>query len=60
MLLPTDSTLAVARPVVRQEGAPEVVGEIEDRALLKTFGQAGLGLFPGPVAIEAEIGPSSA
>ncbi len=32
-----------------------VVGEIEDGALLKTFGQAGLGLFPAPLAIEAEV-----
>jgi LysR family transcriptional regulator, transcriptional activator of nhaA len=34
---------------------PRVVGEIEDSALLKTFGQAGQGLFVGPVAIEKEI-----
>jgi LysR family transcriptional activator of nhaA len=34
---------------------PRVVGEIEDSALLKVFGQAGTGLFPAPVAIEAEI-----
>jgi LysR family transcriptional activator of nhaA len=34
---------------------PRVVGEIEDRALLKVFGQAGVGLFPAPVAIEAEV-----
>jgi LysR family transcriptional activator of nhaA len=34
---------------------PRVVGEIEDSALLKVFGQAGVGLFPAPVAIEAEV-----
>jgi LysR family transcriptional activator of nhaA len=34
---------------------PRVVGEIEDSALLKVFGQAGTGLFPAPVAIEAEV-----
>lgn len=34
---------------------PRVAGEIEDRALLKVFGQAGVGLFPAPVAIEAEV-----
>ncbi|MDX1962904.1 MAG: transcriptional activator NhaR [Pirellulales bacterium] len=33
----------------------EIVGEFEDSALLKTFGQAGRGLFFGPSAIEAEI-----
>lgn len=36
------------RPVVR--------GECEDSALLKTFGQAGHGLFPAPAAIGREIG----
>ena len=34
---------------------PEVRGEFEDHALLKAFGQAGIGLFPGPSAIEKEI-----
>jgi LysR family transcriptional activator of nhaA len=34
---------------------PAVVGEFEDSALLKVFGQAGRGLFAGPTAIEREI-----
>ena len=34
---------------------PMVRGEFQDSALLKTFGQAGLGLFVGPTAIEREI-----
>ncbi len=34
---------------------PEVVAEFEDTALLKVFGQQGLGVFPGPAAIEREI-----
>jgi LysR family transcriptional activator of nhaA len=34
---------------------PRVVGEVEDSALLKVLGQAGLGLFPAPLAIEAEV-----
>ena len=33
----------------------EVVGEFEDSALLKVFGQAGRGLFAGPAAIEREL-----
>lgn len=37
------------------ELAPRVVGEFDDSALLKAFGQAGAGVFPGPTAIEAEI-----
>jgi LysR family transcriptional activator of nhaA len=32
-----------------------VRGEFQDSALLKTFGQAGLGLFVGPTVIEREI-----
>jgi LysR family transcriptional regulator, transcriptional activator of nhaA len=34
---------------------PRVVIESEDSALLKEFGRAGLGLFPGPSAIDPEI-----
>ena len=34
---------------------PRVVGEIGDSALLKTFGQAGIGMFAGPSVIEREI-----
>jgi LysR family transcriptional activator of nhaA len=34
---------------------PRVVAEFDDSALLKVFGQDGLGLFPGPAAITQEI-----
>ena len=34
---------------------PAVVAEFEDSALLKVFGQHGLGLFPGPSALEKQI-----
>lgn len=34
---------------------PEIVGEFEDSALLKAFGEAGFGLFAGPTVIEKEI-----
>jgi len=34
---------------------PVVVGEINDSALLKAFGQAGTGVFPAPTAIEEDI-----
>ncbi len=34
---------------------PDIVGEFADGALLKTFGRAGLGLFPAPSALEADI-----
>ena len=35
--------------------SPEVVGEFDDSALLKAFGEAGVGLFAGPSVIEEEI-----
>ncbi len=34
---------------------PEIVGEFDDSALLKAFGEAGAGIFAGPSAIEEEI-----
>jgi len=34
---------------------PRVVGEFDDSALLKTFGQTGAGLFAVPSAVEAEV-----
>lgn len=37
------------------EIAPEVVGEFDDSALLKAFGEAGVGIFGGPTVIEDEI-----
>ena len=39
----------------RQNIRPLVQGQFADSALLKTFGQAGVGLFASPTAIEAEI-----
>jgi LysR family transcriptional activator of nhaA len=34
---------------------PRVVGEFEDSALLKVFGQLGMGIFAAPSVIEAEV-----
>jgi LysR family transcriptional activator of nhaA len=34
---------------------PQVVGEFEDGALLEAFGQAGIGIFPIPAVVEAEV-----
>ena len=39
----------------QQNIRPQVQGQFADSALLKTFGQAGVGLFAAPTAIEAEI-----
>jgi LysR family transcriptional activator of nhaA len=34
---------------------PRVIGEFEDSALLMTFGRSGLGLFPAPAVLAADI-----
>jgi len=34
---------------------PTVVGEFEDSALLKAFGEAGRAVFPAPTAIERDV-----
>lgn len=34
---------------------PRIVGEFDDGALMKAFGRAGQGIFPGPTVMEAEI-----
>ncbi len=39
----------------RAEITPQLIGEFEDSALMKVFGQSGRGLFFGPTAIETEI-----
>mgnify|MGYP000361475257 CR=1 FL=1 len=34
---------------------PRIVGEFDDSALLKAFGEAGVGIYPAPTVIEDEI-----
>ena len=34
---------------------PEIIGEFDDTALLKVFGEAGLGFVPAPLAIRKEV-----
>jgi LysR family transcriptional activator of nhaA len=57
-LLPT-ATTALRRSLDgwfdRVDIRPHVVGEFEDSALLKVFGQAGIGLFVAPSVIEDEV-----
>jgi LysR family transcriptional activator of nhaA len=58
MLLPTDNTTLRRSLDHWFETAhlrPRVVGEFEDFALLKVFGQQGLGLFAVPSIIEATV-----
>lgn len=58
MLLPTDNT-ALRHSLDEWFEAtkihPVVIGEFEDSALLKVFGQTGRALFPAPTAIEREV-----
>ena len=58
MLLPTDNT-ALRRALDQWFDAlglrPRVVGEFEDSALMKVFGQEGAGVFMGPSFAEKEI-----
>lgn len=57
-LLPTENT-ALRRSLdqwfAAQRIHPRVVSEFEDSALLQAFGERGVGLFPAPTAIEAEV-----
>jgi len=58
MLVPGDG--AAVRPHLDrwQDGKklrPRVVGEFDDSALMKAFGQRGAGVFIGPTVIESEI-----
>ncbi len=39
----------------QQDLAPEIIGEFDDSALMKAFGQSGSGLYVAPTAIENEV-----
>lgn len=57
-LMPGEDS-ALRAPVLRwlekQGISPRVVGEFDDSALMKSFGQAGAGVFPAPAVIANEI-----
>lgn len=58
LLLPTQNTTLhrnLTQWLEEQQLRPLIRGEYEDSAMMKAFGQAGFGLFPGPTAIEKEI-----
>jgi LysR family transcriptional activator of nhaA len=58
LLLPTENTTlrrSIDQWLDHERIRPRVVGEFEDSALLKVFGQAGKGLFPAPAVIEVEV-----
>jgi LysR family transcriptional activator of nhaA len=57
-LLPTETTTlrqSLDQWFTRQGIKPTAVAEIEDSAVLKVFGQAGIGLFAAPTAVEREV-----
>jgi LysR family transcriptional activator of nhaA len=58
VILPTSNT-SLRRSLdqwFEQQGIhPRIIGEFEDSALLKVFGQAGIGLFPAPSVVEADV-----
>lgn len=57
-LIPGEDS-AVRAPLLRwlngQDIFPRLVGEFDDGALMKSFGQAGAGVFPAPTAIAHEV-----
>lgn len=58
LLLPAANTAvrgALMQWLDRRNIRPRVVGEFEDSALMKAFGQAGVGAFVAPDAIEREV-----
>lgn len=58
LLIPTERT-AVRRELEQwffnQGLRPKIIGEFEDTALMKVFGQDGMGLFPAPTVIEKDV-----
>jgi len=57
-LLPAENTAmrrSIDRWLLETQISPEVVGEMDDTALLKVFAEAGIGFVPGPLAIRNEI-----
>ncbi|MFO0699596.1 MAG: transcriptional activator NhaR [Nitrospira sp.] len=58
ILLPTSNTMLrrlLDDWLTRHDLTPTVIGEFQDSATLKAFGQTGHGLFPGSTAMEKEI-----
>ncbi len=57
-LLPTDNTSlrqSLGRWFEAEGIRPSILGEFEDSALIKVFGQAGHGLFAAPTIIESDV-----
>lgn len=58
MLMPSNSSAlrrALEHWFDRQQVKPRVIAEIEDRALMKAFGEAGAGIFTSPQAVAEDV-----
>ncbi len=58
MLLPSQNSalrLRLDEWLESEAVAPRIVGEFDDSALMKAFGEAGTGVFPAPTVMESEI-----
>ena len=58
MLLPIEGTMlrrSVDQWFSSHDIRPSLVGEFDDGALMKSFGQQGAGLFPTPTVVETEV-----
>jgi LysR family transcriptional activator of nhaA len=58
ILLPTSNTMLRSLLddwLMRHDLMPTIIGEFQDSATLKAFGQTGHGVFPGSTAMEKEI-----
>lgn len=58
LLLPSEINMVQARLLKWLDGLrvhPRIVGEFDDSALMKVFGQAGTGIFISPTPIAAEV-----
>jgi LysR family transcriptional activator of nhaA len=58
LLIPSEINLVHGRLMQWLDGLrihPRIVGEFDDSALMKTFGQSGAGIFIAPTAIAAEV-----
>ena len=58
MLMPGEMTIVQSRLLKWFDGLhihPRIVGEFDDSALMKAFGQAGAGVFIAPTAIAMEV-----
>jgi LysR family transcriptional activator of nhaA len=58
MLLPTARTSmrqTIDRWFAERSIVPRVIGEFDDSALLKVFGETGLGMFPAPTVVDEAV-----